>query len=117
MVAVFAILAYVASLLSPGSLVGIGLVAFGGFAQLTPILLISLYWKRTTVVGVITALIASEGFYMASKFIPGIPSQYGGWDPSIIGVIIATILTFLVSFLTSHSQQERIQVFFAESKK
>jgi len=112
-VAVFAIVAYLASLFSPGSLVSIGLVAFGGFAQLTPILLISLYWKKVTFSGVIIALVVSETFYMVSKFVPGVPSSYGGWDPSIIGVVIGTFLTFFVSLLTSHSKGEKIQVFFS----
>ena len=116
-VAVFAILAYLASLASPGSLVGIGLVAFGGFAQLTPILLISLYWKRVTAAGIITALIASEGFYMASKFVPDVPSSYGGWDSSMVGVVIGTVVIVIVSLLTSHSQGEEIQVFFSSSNR
>ncbi|RLE14709.1 sodium:solute symporter family protein [Candidatus Aerophobetes bacterium] len=113
-VAIFAILAYLASLLQPGSLVSIGLVAFGGFAQLTPVLLISLYWKRVTNTGVITALAISEGFYMASKFIPGIPDRYLGWDSSIVSVVIGTFLVFLVSFLTPHSSKEKPQIFFAD---
>jgi SSS family solute:Na+ symporter len=111
-VALFAILAYLASLLQPGSLVGIGLVAFGGFAQLTPLLFASLYWKRTTTTGMITALLVSEGFYMGSKFIPTIPANYWGWDSSIVGIIMATVLVLLVSSLTSHSQKEKVQVFF-----
>jgi SSS family solute:Na+ symporter len=114
LVALFAILAYLASLLQPGSLVGIGLVAFGGFAQLTPLLFLSLYWKRTTATGMIAALLISEGFYMGSKFIPGIPASYWGWDSSIIGIIMGTILVFLVSSLSSHSPKEKVQVFFSE---
>jgi SSS family solute:Na+ symporter len=112
-VALFAILAYLASLLQPGSLVGIGLVAFGGFAQLTPLLFVSLYWKRTTTTGMITALLVSESFYIGSKFIPEIPANYWGWDSSIVGIIMATVLVLLVSSLTSHSQKEKVQVFFA----
>lgn len=103
-VAVFAVMTYLVSLLQPGSLVGIGLVAFGGFAQLTPLLLVSLYWKRTTTAGMVTALIASEGFYMGSKFIPGIPTSYWGWDSSMIAIVIGTGLVLLVSFFGSRAQ-------------
>ena len=103
-VAVFAVMTYLVSLLQPGSLVGIGLVAFGGFAQLTPLLLVSLYWKRTTTAGMVTALIASEGFYMGSKFIPGIPTSYWGWDSSMIAIVIGTGLVLLVSSFGSRVQ-------------
>ncbi|MCK4617659.1 sodium:solute symporter family protein, partial [Candidatus Aerophobetes bacterium] len=103
-VAVFAVMTYLVSLLQPGSLVGIGLVAFGGFAQLTPLLLVSLYWKRTTTAGMVTALIASEGFYMGSKFIPCIPTSYWGWDSSMIAIVIGTGLVLLVSFFGSRAQ-------------
>lgn len=89
-VAVFAVMTYLVSLLQPGSLVGIGLV--------------SLYWKRTTTAGMVTALIASEGFYMGSKFIPGIPTSYWGWDSSIIAIVIGTGLVLLVSSFGSRAQ-------------
>jgi len=89
-VAVFAVMTYLVSLLQPGSLVGIGLV--------------SLYWKRTTTAGMITALIVSEGFYMGSKFIPGIPTSYWGWDSSMIAIVIGTGLVLLVSFFGSRAQ-------------
>ena len=108
-VAIFAITAYLVSLFEPGSLVTIGLVAFGSFAQLTPLLLIALYWKKCTATGMLTALISAEGFYMVSKFVPGIPDNYWGWDSSLIGVIIGTGLVLLVSYFgpNYHKQQSR----------
>lgn len=110
-VAIFAVFAYIASLFQPGSLVSVGLIAFGGFAQITPVLLISLYWKKVTIYGVLTALVVSEGFYMGSKFIPAIPGEYLGVDSAIVGAGIATLLTFLLSLLTSHSGKEEIGAF------
>lgn len=111
-VAFFAVFAYLASLFQPGSLVNIGLTAFGGFAQLTLPLLISLYWRKTTTYGVLTAIVISEGFYMGSKFIPGIPGEYLGLDSSIVGAILAAALTFFVSSVTSHSRKEKVDVFY-----
>lgn len=111
-VAIFAVFCYLASLLQPGSLVSIGLVAFGGFAQLTPILFFCIYWRKVNLVAVLTALIVSEAFYMGSQFIPAVPSTYAGWDSSILGVLIATALVVVISSLAPHSQKEKIDVFF-----
>jgi SSS family solute:Na+ symporter len=112
-VAVFAVASYVASLKAPRSLVSIGLVAFGGFAQFTPVLLLSLYWRGTTKQGALTALFVSEAFYIASKFTAVVPASYGGWDSSLVGVALAFCITVGISCLTAHSKHERLSRFFS----
>ncbi|MBE0478094.1 sodium:solute symporter family protein [Candidatus Aerophobetes bacterium] len=110
-VAIFAIFSYLASLLQPGTLVEIGLIAFGGFAQITPLLFLSLYWKKTTTYAIIISLFASESFYMISKFVPGVPDKYFGLDSSIIGVALAACLTIIISSFSTHSRTERLELF------
>jgi len=115
MVVTFALVAYLFSLRSPGSLVAIGLLAFGGFAQLTPVLLVSLYWKRATGVAMILAVVLSEGFYLLSKFTPLLPGTYAGWDASMVGVVLATVVLVGVSAVTAPRDGERPEVFFGTS--
>lgn len=114
-VAGFAIASYVASLMAPGTLISIGLIAFGGFAQFTPILLLSLYWHRVTKPAVVASLLVSEGFYIASKFTGLVPASYGGWDSSLVGVLVALCSTVVLSVATPHSKGERVRDFFAVS--
>ena len=112
-VVVFATLSFVASLYAPGTLVEIGNTAFGGFAQLALPVIVALYWARTTRTGMLTGVIGSQAFYLASVFLPFVPGTYfGGWSASVVGMVLGLVLTVGVSLGTSPAVGEDRTVYF-----
>jgi SSS family solute:Na+ symporter len=110
-VAVFATLSFVASLFRPGTLIEIGDTAFGGFAQLALPVLVALYWSGTTRDGMFAGILGSQAFYLASVFTPWVPSAYGGWSASVVGMLLGLVLTIGVSALTAPATEEDRQVY------
>jgi SSS family solute:Na+ symporter len=112
-VAVFATISFVASLYAPGTLVEIGNTAFGGFAQLALPVMVALYWARTTRTGMLAGVGVSQAFYLASVFLPFVPGTYvGGWQASVVGMVIGLVLTVGVSLVTSPGVEEDRTVYF-----
>ncbi|MFB6069821.1 MAG: sodium:solute symporter [Halanaeroarchaeum sp.] len=111
-VAVFALAAFGASLFRPGTLVQIGDTAFGGFAQLALPVIVALYWPRTTRAGMLAGVGASQAAYLASVFLPFVQSTYGGWDFTLIGMLIGLVVTVGGSVLTSAAPDENRTVYF-----
>jgi SSS family solute:Na+ symporter len=123
-VAVFATLAFLASLYNPPSLFVIGDTAFGGFAQLAPPVIVALYWSRTTLQGMFAAIFGSQLFYMVTTFtpaagetmtvlgltIPGVTETFAGWSSSIVGMVVGLVLVLGVSVLTDPSVAEQPSV-------
>ncbi|MFB6153620.1 MAG: sodium:solute symporter [Halodesulfurarchaeum sp.] len=111
-VAVFAAGAFVASLFRPGTLIEVGSTAFGGFAQLALPVAVALYWRGTTRTGMVVAIAASQGAYLASVFVPLVPSTLWGWDFALLGMGIGLVLTISVSLLTHPAPDEDRTVYF-----
>ncbi len=112
-VAAFATLSFVASLYAPGTLVEIGNTAFGGFAQLALPVMVALYWARTTRTGMVAGVGGSQLFYLASVFLPFVPGTYfGGWQASVVGMLLGLALTVGVSLVTSPAFGEDRTVYF-----
>ncbi|WP_049969609.1 sodium:solute symporter family protein [Haladaptatus cibarius] len=111
-VAVFAIAAFVASLYSPKAITTIGSTAFGGFAQLALPVIVALYWSRVTRTGMLVGIVGSQAFYLASVFLPFIPSSYAGWLASVVGMVIGLVLTISVSAVTSPAPDEDRNLYF-----
>ena len=110
-VAVFATLSFIASLFRPGTLIEIGNTAFGGFAQLALPVIVALYWSGTTRDGMFAGVLGSQAFYLASVFLPWVPSTYGGWSASVVGMLAGLVLTLSVSGLTSPATEEKTSVY------
>ncbi len=118
-VVAIALVAFVASLFRPGTLVQIGDTAFGGFAQLALPVLVALYWSGTTRRGMLAGVGGSQGFYLASVFLPMVPSSYvlpiapglGGWSSSVVGMLLGLILTVGVSAVTTATAEEDASVY------
>ncbi len=112
-VVVFASAAFVASLRAPGSLIQIGDTAFGGFAQLALPVLVALYWTGTTRWGILAGVVGSQTFYLASVFLPQVPSLvFGGWNASLLGMALGLVLTVVVSAITPAAAAEDVTVYF-----
>jgi len=111
-VAVFAVAAFVASLFQPGTLIDIGSTAFGGFAQLALPVMVALYWRRTTRTGMLAGVGGSQAAYLASVFTSLLPSTIGGWDFTLVGMLIGLVLTVGVSWATHAAPDEDRTVYF-----
>ena len=123
-VAVFATLAFLASLFNPPSLFVIGDTAFGGFAQLAPPVIVALYWSRTTLSGMLAGILGSQLFYMVTTFtpaagetttvlgvvVPGVIETFGGWSSSVVGMLVGLVLVLGVSVVTDPSVAEQPSV-------
>nr|WP_267647187.1 sodium:solute symporter family protein [Halolamina litorea] len=129
-VAVFATLAFLASLYNPPSLFVIGDTAFGGFAQLAPPVIVALYWQRTTLSGMVAGLLGSQLFYMVTTFtpaagetttvlgvvVPGVMESFAGWSSSIAGMVVGLVLVVGVSAVTAPAPAERPAVLGGSSE-
>ncbi|WP_336362180.1 sodium:solute symporter family protein [Halalkalicoccus salilacus] len=111
-VAVFAALAFLASLQRPGTLLEVGATAFGGFAQLALPVIVALYWTGTTRAGIAAGIAASQAFYLASVFLPALPMAYGGWGASLVGMAVGLVLTVGVSRFTAPANGEDTTIYF-----
>ncbi|WP_435346251.1 sodium:solute symporter family protein [Haloarchaeobius sp. HRN-SO-5] len=119
-VVVFATGSFAASLYAPGTLVEIGETAFSGFAQLSLPVLVSLYWDRTTRVGMLVGVLGSQAFYLFNVFLfdfffTAPPAQYYlGWTPGVVGMVIGLVLTVVVSLGTDAAPGEDRSVYRVE---
>jgi SSS family solute:Na+ symporter len=129
-VAVFALLAFLASLFNPPSLFTIGDTAFGGFAQLALPVIVALYWQRTTRTGMLAGVAGSQLFYMVTTLtpaagetttlgpllVPGVPETFAGWSSSVVGMVVGLSLTVCVSYLSARATSERPSVLLGPSE-
>ncbi|WP_281193845.1 sodium:solute symporter [Halorubrum sp. F4] len=111
-VVVFATLAFLASLLRPGTLIEVGDTAFSGFALLSLPVICALYWDRTTRDGMAVGIAVPQVVYLlvvlssALPFVPALPRTVavagtGGWDVALGLMLLSLALTVVVSRLTA----------------
>jgi len=104
-IVIFSVTAYFLALFAPGILVAVGLIAFGGTAQLIVPTVGALFWKRSNALGAITGLIAGIAVMVIFTFIPGIESPLG-LDPAMWG-LAANVIGFLGGTLLSKPREAR----------
>ncbi|TKX81141.1 sodium:solute symporter [Halorubrum sp. SD626R] len=111
-VAAFALLAFIASLFRPGTLIEVGDTAFSGFALLALPVICALYWERTTRTGMIAGVLVPQLAYLAVVlsavvgFVPTLPrTVLGGWDVALGLMALSAVLTVGVSLLTAPSAE------------
>ncbi|SMO68779.1 sodium:solute symporter family protein [Halorubrum cibi] len=111
-VVAFATLAFLASLLRPGTLIEVGDTAFSGFALLSLPTLCALYWDRTTRDGMAVGIAVPQAAYLLvvlSSVLPVVPTLprtvavagAGGWDVALGLMVLSAVLTVGVSLLTA----------------
>jgi SSS family solute:Na+ symporter len=108
-VAAFAVLAFLASLTRPGTLIEVGDTAFSGFALLAPPVMVALYWDGTTRDGMLAGVAVPQFFYLLHVLVPPISvggvdllaPTYAGWDVALGFMLLAAALTVGVSAVSS----------------
>jgi len=117
-VAVFATLAFVASLTRPGTLIEVGDTAFSGFALLAPPVMVALYWEATTRDGMVVGVGVPQALYLLHVLVPAttvdlagtsvdlLARSYGGWDVALAFMLLGALLTVGVSAVSSQSVGE-----------
>lgn len=111
-VVVFATLAFLASLLRPGTLIEVGDTAFSGFALLSLPVICALYRDRTTRDGMAVGIAVPQAVYLlvvlssVLPFVPTLPRTVavggtGGWDVALGLMLLSLALTVVVSRLTA----------------
>jgi len=134
-VVVFAVAALLASIWAEGGgigaatvgslLVDIGDLAFGGFAQLSPVVLLALYWRKTTRAGMYAGVLVPQVVYVAFNFLPvtalgGVSlfaERYFGWGISVYGMLLALVVTAGVSVITAAPASGERRRFFEETEE
>jgi SSS family solute:Na+ symporter len=114
-VAVFAVLAFLASLTRPGTLIEVGDTAFSGFALLAPPVIIALYREATTRDGMLFGIAIPQVLYLLHVLVPAttvpvgdvtielLARSYGGWDVALAFMLLGAVLTIGVSAVSSPS--------------
>lgn len=103
---------------SPDTLSSLGEISFGALAQLTPALVAAFYWRRASLKGVYSGILAGFSVWLLFNFLPQLnlyphPLQ----DAPIPGHTLVTILSlttnvflmWLVSQFSRQTVQERVQ--------
>lgn len=106
----FSVLAYFLALFAPGLLVTIGLIAFGGTAQLIVPTIGALFWKKSNELGAITGLLGGLIFTTLFTFIPAFVSPLG-LNPAMWGLLINAILFIVISLNTKPRDKKTIERF------
>ncbi|MFE7629024.1 sodium:solute symporter [Kocuria sp. NPDC057446] len=104
----FSVTAYFLALFSPGVLVTIGLIAFGGTAQLIVPTLGALFWPRGNATGAIAGLTAGVLLTAAMTFVPALASPLG-LNPAMWGLAVNAILFVVVSLMTAPRDEETVR--------
>ncbi len=113
-IVVLAILGY-AIAWKPPALIGLlAGAAFSGIAILAPAGFASFYWRRATAPAVMISIICGEipVFFTYFGVIP--KANWGTFDASIPGLVIATVLLVVVSYLTKPPPQEIVEAYMAD---
>ena len=96
--------------LVPGlSLVELLLLSYGFIAQLFPLTLVSLLWRRVTRPGALAGLIAGGAVTLVLNLVPSL--AWGGIHPGIYGVGINVVVLTAVSLCTPRMSEEHVRQF------
>ena len=106
---------YVLSLQNPRKVFDLGVWCFSGFASLFPLVLMSIYWKRTTREGAVACIVAT----FIAWVICFARADYGGNEGLIAGMMPVTVIfavslvtIVVVSLMTRPPDREHVARFF-----
>lgn len=110
------LLTFLISLVAPMRIFGLAIWTFSGFASLVPILLAAIFWRRSTKVGalaaVITAVVSWVYFFSVGWNVPNYTVGGTGIMPVAV-VLLASIVAMVVgSLLSNPPSEETLSPFF-----
>ncbi len=114
---VFAVVAvtYLLSLVAPGNIFDLAVWCFTGFASLVPLVLASLYWRRTTLIGAYASIAVAVGTWFYFFRASGYGGEYAigpGIVPAAVCVVASAIAVIVVSLMTRPPSDETLAKFF-----
>ena len=114
---VFAVVAvtYLLSLVAPGNIFDLAVWCFTGFASLVPLVLASLYWRRTTLAGAYASIAVAVGTWFYFFRASGYGGEYAvgpGIVPAAVCVVASAIAVVVVSLMTRPQSNETLAKFF-----
>lgn len=128
-VVVVAVLAYLIALNPDSSVMGLVSNAWAGFgAAFGPIVILSLYWKRTNLAGAIAGIVSGAATVLVWDYVPMIHtgvigengkemidtlSSYTGLYSLAVGFLISMALIIIVSLITKEPSEEIMREFDA----
>ncbi len=107
-------LAYYFAVFSDLSLVYLLLLSYGAIAQLFPLLIVTLYWPRSTRVGVLAGLLVGCAVTLIWNIYPQL--QWEQIHPGIFGLVGNVVTMVVVSLLTRPPELEHIEPFMAQPR-
>ena len=114
-VALFLVLAFLCSLVATQSIFALGVWSLTGFAGLLPILVVALYWKRSTKQGAAAAILAVAGlwvYFFGQSLQSDGPYTVGGTGLMPVAVIVPASLLALTIVSLATAPPARISKFF-----
>ncbi|WP_443743796.1 sodium:solute symporter family transporter [Sutterella sp.] len=109
---VLGILAILIGILKPGSIFSIILFAFGGLGIWAAPIVIGMYWKRTSKVGVYVSMIFGEVLYFL--MLTKLPGLSFGFNPLIIAWFATCIVLVVVSLFTTPATAATLERHFGK---
>ena len=115
-VLVVAVIAYIIALDPDSSIMGLVSNAWAGFGSaFGPLVILSLYWKRTNLPGAIAGIVSGALTVIVWDYIPLVNGQTLGTATGLyslaIGFVISLVLIVVVSLLTKAPSEEMLQEF------
>ncbi len=109
-VVVLAASAFWLAVMSETGLVELLLAAYGGVAQIMPVVLAAFYWRRATkagaIAGLTAGLVVNTFFFLRPE-----ASPVAGMHEGIWGLLANTVMLVLVSLLTQRDDEDRVRSF------
>jgi solute:Na+ symporter, SSS family len=112
-VVVLAIAGFIIAIKPPALLGLMAGAAFSGISILAPAGLAAFYWKRATAPAAMASIIGGEIPVVLTYFGLVPKTTWGKFDAAIPGLIIATVLLVVISYLTKQPSKDRVDAYFS----
>lgn len=123
LVILIVLLGYSMFLIAPSNTLGsLGEISFGAIAQLTPALLAAFYFRTATLTGVYSGICTGFVFWVLLSLLPQLQvydapfagmtftSTTSGTYGTLLALLVNILTTWIVSYFSRQSVQERVQV-------
>lgn len=116
-VVVIVVISYLLSLVAPKNIFDLAVWCFTGFASLVPLLIASLYWQRTTLIGAYASIGIAVITWLKFFVDSGFGGEYAigpGILPAAICVLSSSLTLVIVSLFTKPPDAQTLSRFFSK---